>query len=288
MANLLRNNGIHIEAQITLVAGNQLPFKVSGLGPNRRHLILVSNHRSVRVMPISVDHRNIEQRLMLEVSECGVSCSQIAHVDAYVSDERGHPLSPDLHKRLAVRILPKLELPPVATDTGMLARMLISENAGPEHRRFVNLNEAREAMQWMVVVLRNRLELGARHFAAGQHASTLEALIKAPNQVDGFEKYPNIGTLQQRLIDKALKNANDGTHRLNEQYRDFIETVLAVARGELRSADPCPTGLYAWRTRGEKSPGGNFVKFTTKGGQDFYTLTSDFVSKAQSQAGERP
>ena len=289
MAKLLRNDGSVIGAQITLVAGDGLPFKVSGLGPNRRHLILMSNHRSVRIVPVSVNHRNIEQRLKLEVSECGVSCRQIAHVEAYVSDERGHPLRRDLDTpRFTVQILPKLELPPAVTETGMLVRMLISENAGPEHRRFVNLNEAREAMQWMVVVLRNRLKLGARHFAAGQHASTLEALIKAPNQVEGFEKYPSITPPQQDLIDEVTKNANDGTHRLNKQYRDYLETALAVARGELTGADPCPTSLYAWRTAGTKSPGDNFVKFTEKGGQDFYTLTNDFISKVQPQTGERP
>lgn len=289
MAKLLRNDGSVLEAQITLVAGDKLPLKVSGLGPNRRHLILMSNHRSLRIASVSVDHRNVEQRLSLEVGECGVSCHQIAHVEAYVSDERGRPLRRDLDTpRLAVQILPKLALPPAVTETGMLARMLISENAGPEHRRFVNLNEAREAMQWMVVVLRNRLKLGARHFAADQHASTLGALIKAPNQVEGFEKYPGITPPQQYLIDEVVKNANDGTHRLNQQYRDYLETALAVARGELRGTDPCPTGLYAWRTTGEKSPGNNFVKFTEKGGQDFYTLTDDFISKVQPQTGGRP
>ncbi|TKC86829.1 hypothetical protein FAZ69_19505 [Trinickia terrae] len=288
LTKLLRNDGSVIGAQITLVAGDLLPFKVSGLGPDRRHLILMSDHPAAKVMPVSVNHRDVEQRLTLKVSGCGVSCHQIAHVEAYVSDERGHPLSRDLDTpRLTVQILPRLELPPAVTETGMLARMLISENAGPENTRFVSLDEAREAMQWMVVVLRNRLKLGASHFAAGRDVSTLEALIKAPNQVDGFEKYPSIGSLQQRLIDKVIKNANDGTHRLNKQYRDYLETALAVARSELWSADPCPTGLYAWRTNEAKSPGNNFVQFATKGGQDFYTLTNDFISKAQSRAEGR-
>ncbi|MGV2288536.1 hypothetical protein AAHK20_07455 [Trinickia sp. YCB016] len=251
MAKLLRNDGAVIGAQITLVAGNQLPLKVSGLGSNRRHLILMSDHRSVRVLPVRVDHQNVEQRLMLEAGECGISCQQIAHVEAYVSDERGHPLRRDLDTpQLAVQILPKLELPSAMTEAGTLARMLISENAGPESPDFVSLHEAREAMQWMVIVLRNRLKLGARHFAAGQQATTLETLIKAPNQVDGFEKYPDIVLKQQNLIDRVIKSANDGTHRLNKQYRDYVEIALAVARGELTSADPCPTGLYAWRTTG--------------------------------------
>ncbi|TKC83617.1 hypothetical protein FAZ69_24380 [Trinickia terrae] len=288
MARLLRNDGTTIGGQITLVAGNRLPFKVSGLGPNGRHLILTSDHHSVRIFPIRADHRNVEQRLMLEAHGCGVSCSQIAHVEAYVSDERGQPLRRDFDTdRLAVQILPKLELPPAVTETGMLARMLISENAGPESPDFVSLNEARVAMQWMVVVLRNRLKLGAQHFASGRHATTLESLIKAPNQVDGFENYPSIRPKQQQLIDKVAANANEGTHRLNKQYRDYPETALAVARGELTSADPCPTGLYAWRTSEAKSPGDNFVQFATKGGQDFYTLTNDFISKAQSRTEVR-
>ncbi len=289
MATWLRNDGSLIGAQITLVAGNALPFKVSGLGPNRRHLILMSSHRSVRIVPVSVNHANTEQRLRLEVGECGVSCQQMARVETYVSDEHGHPLRRDFDTPpLDVQILPKLELPPAMTETGVLARMLISENAGPESMRFVSLNEARDAMQGMVIVLRNRLKLGARHFAAGRDASTLEALIKAPNQVDGFEKYPDIVHKQKDLIDKVIKNSNDGTHKLNKQYRDYVEIALAVARGELTSIDPCPTGLYAWRSKGAKPPGDNFVKFATKGGQDFYTLKGDFLAKAQPQTGGRP
>jgi len=55
--------------------------------------------------------------------------------------------------RLQVEVLPRLELPPVDTEAGVLARMRLSENAGPAHESFVTQTEAREAMRWMVIVL---------------------------------------------------------------------------------------------------------------------------------------
>src|SRR5579863_2671974 len=84
--------------------------------------------------------------------------------------------------RLQVEVLPRLELPPVDTEAGVLARMLLSENAGPAHESFANQTEAHEAMRWMVNVLKNRLKLGSQHFSAGRQATTLKELIKAPNQ----------------------------------------------------------------------------------------------------------
>jgi hypothetical protein len=41
-------------------------------------------------------------------------------------------------------------------------------------------------MQWVRRVMRNRLRFGAQHFGAGKSATSLYALITAPNQVDGF------------------------------------------------------------------------------------------------------
>lgn len=155
--------------------------------------------------------------------------------------------------------------------------MLITENAGPTHPQFVSLDEALESMQWMTHVLRNRLELGPEHFYA-RGATSLTALIKAHNQVDGFEKYPRIAEKQNDVLTKTLDIANDGADSRSERHRTYVEHALAVAKGKVGS-DPCPTKLYAWRTAGSKSPGDNFVNFQLKGGQQFYTLADAFLTR---------
>lgn len=73
-----------------------------------------------------------------------------------------------------------------------------------------------------------------------------------------------------------MKIANDPTHRHFVAYRQYVQDAIAVAQGHNTGKDPSPAGLYAWRTAGAKSPGPNFEKFQTLGGQDFYTLTKEF------------
>jgi hypothetical protein len=59
-------------------------------------------------------------------------------------------------------------------------------------------------------------------------------------------------------------------------YRQFIRDAISIASGTDPGKDPSPTGLYSWRTAKAASPGSNFVKYRTHGGQDFYTLTDAF------------
>ena len=61
-----------------------------------------------------------------------------------------------------MEVLPRLELPDAGTEAGILARMLVVENANPDSDKFSSLDEALKCMQWMVHVLRNRLKLGAQ------------------------------------------------------------------------------------------------------------------------------
>jgi hypothetical protein len=52
---------------------------------------------------------------------------------------------------------------------------------------------------------------------------------------------------------------------------------LTLVLGNILRDNPCPTGLYGWRTAGASSPGKNYVKFKTQGGQDFYTLSPGYL-----------
>lgn len=277
MAKLLRSNGTVLGPQITLFPGNHLSFKVSGLGHNRKHLVLRSTDAKVKVVPVKVNDRYVEQNLRLEIQEHSIVSRQVVHVEAYVSGTSGRPEAKDANTlRLIVEILPRLELPAADTEAGILARMLITENAGPEHDLFVSLDDARECMQWMIHVMSNRLKLGPHHFSA-RGATNLTNLIKAPNQVRGFEGYPRIAAEQDKVLRNTLANANDGSHKLNKAYRTYAEHAIRLATERKIGSDPCATGLYAWRTDGSDSPGHNFVKFRKKGGQDFYTLTTAFL-----------
>lgn len=291
MSKLLRSNGAPLGAQITLFPGNRLQFKVSGLGPNRKHLVFRSSDSALSITPLKVDDRKIEQVLRLEVQDHGIVCRRVVHVDAYVSDAQGRPQQKDMNTaRLAVEVQCALKLPQEDTEAGILARMLIVENAAPSHPKFVSLDEALESMQWMVHALRNRLKLGAHHFSA-HGATTLTALIRAKRQVEGFEQYPRLPFRQNSTLNAILNVAHDGTDSRYKAHRLFVEHAIAVASGEKPGADPCPTKLYAWKTEGADSPGHNFIKFQSKGGQDFYTLTNAFLAKLEPKiprSGEAP
>ncbi|WP_454763552.1 hypothetical protein [Cupriavidus campinensis] len=281
MARLLRSNGALVGAQITLFPGNRLQLRVSGLGPNRKHLVLKSSDSALRVVPLKVNDKNIEQVLRLEVQEHSIVCRRVVHVDAYVTDAQGRPQHKDINTaRLTVEVAPRLTLPDENSEAGILARMLIVENASPDHEKYVNQSEARESMQWMVHVLRNRLRLGPQHFAA-RGATDLTALIKGRNQVKGFENYPTIAASQNQLLNHTLDIAHDGTHARQKEYITYVASAVAVAKGENIDPDPSPTGLYAWRTSDSRDPGHNFRRFRSKGGQDFYTLTDAFLAGLQ-------
>lgn len=288
MAKLLRSNGAPLGAQITLFPGNRLQFKVSGLGPNKKHLVLRSTDSILTVVPLKVDDRRIEQVLRLEVQAHSIVSRHIVHVDACATDAQGRPQLRDTNTgRVTVEIHPKLVLPEPNTEQGVLARMLIVENASPDHEKCVNQGDARESMQWMVHVLRNRLKLGAQHFAA-RGATDLTTLIKAKNQVRGFENYPAIAPDQHQMLNRTLDIAHDGTHLRQKEYMAYVASALTVAKGENFGPDPSRTGLYAWRTLDSSHPGRNFQKFQSKGGQDFYTLTEGFLASLQPKNKAKP
>lgn len=178
--------------------------------------------------------------------------------------------------RVDVSVAAVLDLPAVTIQAGLLARMLVVEGITPGLPQFVSQAEARQAMQWMRFVFANRLAFGVQHFGVSKPGATLTDLITAPDQVHGFQSYPTIAAGQQTLIDRVVKYANDGTHQKFSAYREYLQSALDVAGGTDLGTDPCPTGLYAWRTQGASSPGSNFVKYQTRGGQDFYTLTQEF------------
>jgi hypothetical protein len=272
MAQIIRMNGSTVPNHLSLIAGNTLPFKVSGFGADKKHILIQSSSPAVKVVSLRADAHSLEQTFRLEISPtAGITRVTLsAHLASNPHQRDG--LTPDI----AISIEPRLELPHRGDDAGIMARVLIVENFTPLAAEFISIEQARISMQWMRWVMLNRLRFGSQHFGAGKSATSIYALITAPNQVDGFEPYPHMGLKQQQVLDGVLNIANDSTHRNFSTTREYVQAAIDIARGLSVGKDPCPTGLYAWRTEDTRSPGANFVKYQTKAGQDFYTLTEEF------------
>jgi len=272
MPRLLTMNNKPLPNQLTLVAGSPYSFKVSGLGPDKRHVVLMSSSPMVKVVVLNANDRNVEQTLRME-PVATVAAPTPATITAYLASK---PTQKDGTTGIvALTIEPKIDLPAVATEAGIVTRMFLAEAVAPGSPNFVAA-ESKEAMQWMRLVMLNRLKLGAQHFGAGKEATTLTAMIKSANQVEGFQNYPTIAKGQATVIDAVVRLANTSGHKDVLVYRQFIRDAISIASGTDPGKDPSPTGLYSWRTAKATSPGSNFVKFRTHGGQDFYTLTDAF------------
>ncbi|EHK68272.1 hypothetical protein [Achromobacter arsenitoxydans] len=281
MAKLIRNDRSTLSTDITMVEGNVLLIKVVGLGFNKKHLILKSSAPELlSVHADRPDDRKLEQSVKLTVVAKGLRRERGVDVIAYVNDGRTS-LADTGTPRIRVKILPYLQLPAQDSELGILTRMLILEAAGPEHPKYGGAAEARQSMQWMIRLLRNRLEAGPHHFSkspsevARQSVKTMTEVLKIPGQVEAFAQYPNLPDKKKALITRTVDLANDATQSRFRAYRELLENAILVA-GSPPVADPCPTKLYGWRTQGASSPGRNFLYFRSLGGQDFYTLTPEF------------
>lgn len=174
---------------------------------------------------------------------------------------------------IAVTVVEKLVLPGEATEEGMLARLLLAEAHSPGQSGY-DVSESKTAMQWMRLVLANRLNNSPERFYA-KGAKSLADIVKAkPEQFKGFQDYPKIGADQSKVIDDIVKIANSDSDTRQEKYAQFLQSALEVASSKTLIPDPCSTGLYGWRTAGSDPPGGDFVKYgDPQSGNQFYTLS---------------
>jgi hypothetical protein len=180
-------------------------------------------------------------------------------------------------------MLPKLTLPPMNTDEGLLVRLLLAEALSPLYPDYGNGAAARESMDLMRQVLDNRVfasstNLGPLINLVPKNAS-LRDIIFAPNQIEGFQG----GTVSRNAlntIDGLMKIANDGTHRNFKAVRAHVEYALVVAKRSARSPGQITTQtLTHWRTKGEKNdaPSRNTVVAKDVAGQRFWTLSEEFL-----------
>jgi hypothetical protein len=242
-------------------------------GTKRLHLAGVGGDRSV----LSVDSTNstvVSQTLLTLFSGPKGIWTVDLQAKSKGSAEVQAKLKGAVVATIAVTVVEKLALPAEATEEGMLARLLLAEALNPGQQGY-DASKSKTAMQWMRIVLANRLNSSNPEKFYAKGAKTLADIVKArPEQFKGFQDYPKIGADQSKVIGEVLNIANADSDRRQEKYAQFVQNALEAASSKALISDPCPTGLYGWRTAGSDPPGGDFVKYgDPQSGNQFYTLS---------------
>jgi hypothetical protein len=199
MARLLTMSNQPLPINLTLIAGSPYPLKISGLGSDKRHVVLMCSSSVVSVV-VNANERNVKQTLRLE-PDTNVRAVIRATLSAYLASK---PTQKDgITASVTLTIEPQMAFPPESSELGIVTRMLLAESTTPGDPDFV-VEESLESMQWIRHVLLNRLKFGPQYFGTGKKATTIAELIKAPNQVKGFESYPGIAKDQATVINAGF------------------------------------------------------------------------------------
>jgi hypothetical protein len=272
MATFLRYDTAPLPDNLTLVLGNILPFKVLGQGADHNHLEIRSSSPAVTVTVVSANPHSAEQSLKMFAKE--LTNDGPAMISAHTQDGKPDPKT----SVIKVTVSAQVDLPAANTEAGALARMLLIENVTPGQKKY-DARETLTTMRWMRWVFVNQLRFGSQWFTHGTKVTSVTDLIKAGGQVEGFQQYPTIAVEQNQLLSNILSVQNNAADGRFSAYRQYVQNAIEVATAPEKEIgdDPCPTGLYGWRTAGADSPGRNYVKFKSQGGQDFYTLTPGYL-----------
>jgi hypothetical protein len=221
-----------------------------------------SNAQSVTVGRPSINDgpRGIWAVDIVSVARGRASVQAVAHVPAGGRETVSLP----------VTVVDRLVLPDAGTDHGLMVRLFLAENRSPDDRGYEE-SETLTSMRWMRHVLQNRLRDRPERFNA-RGATTLVDIVRAPGQFAGFGRYPTIAAAKQERIDRIVDYANDDNHRLQLAYERLVNNASAAVT-ERQPPDPCPGGLYGWRTSGSADPGGTFVRYQALAGNQFYTVS---------------
>jgi hypothetical protein len=180
--------------------------------------------------------------------------------------------------RVDVTVISQLELPPQDTDAGLLVRLFLAETASPEtkQRATWTLENARKSMQWMRLVLRNRLDNNPQQFMA-KGAATIKDIVTAKDagivQYEGFSRYPAINARIAARIAEAFSIANDDSDTRQQNYAAFVQAALDVAAAKGEIQDPCgvESFLSGWMTVGS-SPGDDSQAFQAIMDNQFFMM----------------
>ncbi|TRX75140.1 hypothetical protein [Pseudomonas mangiferae] len=246
-----------VTGTVDLVIGNKLTVKLNGLGPDKKHYQVTSDSPCIDVKQ-KADERFQEQTIRFEAR---MAC-QGARITALSGTGEKFLTG------LTFNVVPRLELPPVNTDEGALARVLLAESITPDDQEFPGGEASLTSMRLIQQVLLNRLGFPDISVFNRPSARTITALIMAGlgNEVKGFGAYPNIEAKQARLIANILTIGNDASDRRYALYRDHIKRALDVVTGTVPRLEG---DYYGWRTKESSHPGGAYEQPYNIAGQTF-------------------
>jgi hypothetical protein len=263
MATFLTMSGTPLSNNILLVVGNTLKFKIEGTLKE----LVPFNLISTAPLILAATHVNVRIKANSEVFTMKALASGLAGFSAVNS--KGIIAGP-----IAVKIRVRLQLPDATTEAGAMARLILAEVPTPFSVGY-KLKDAETGMQWIRIVIENRLKAASGRFGSAG-AKTRIDVMKSPGQFKGFSNYPNIDASQAGTIQDVLDTANDGTNANSNDFFNHVTAAINVlskpAIKDPATEKPWSNGLLGWRTAGASSPGGDFVKFKTFAGQDFYTV----------------
>ncbi|MFC1750003.1 hypothetical protein ACFL2V_14480 [Pseudomonadota bacterium] len=176
------------------------------------------------------------------------------------------------YKKITVR------LPDQATTQGMLCRLFLAHATQPSHLAGYNSDASRQSMLWMRLALQNRLShpdptvFGATAKEEGAPFNFFD-IVRHRGQFRSFENYPHIDAPTKRVIDSCLNIANNYAHPARDDYAAFVHNAIAAAADHALDSvlDPTPSGLIAWREKGDTLPPESMVPFQELAGRIFYT-----------------
>jgi hypothetical protein len=302
-----------VGTSITLVAGNSYDIKLEGANSDGWGFVSSSSDLTVSttsgkagtrialragaqakpsVVTVSPTQRTVAPVASHHPHHSGKQHGPAAAAPASAASAPAPPAAPiPPPPALSVTIVPVLSLPPASSEEGALARMYLSEAQNPGYppgQPYV-LQDVIRSMRWMREVLDNQRNLSPRDFGAARDATrrgtTLIDMMRAHNNVAGFENYPAINS---QMMDSLVRSANDVNQFMFEKYRKHVEAVLTEASRETKD---CPVRVYSWRTAKSSDPGSNYKFYQTLAGQDFYTLDPDYeaaLKKGQDKREAKP
>lgn len=261
--------------RLTMVKDETRKIVINGLAQSKQHYKLVASIPDAIDIIAKPDNNKIEQSINLIAKQ--------AHTIVILTPEDPkHPnvAAPDLPK-LTINILNKLELPTeISYEQLLLFKVLISEVLSVENANY-DEKLALQSMQWMRYALLNRIELSNKFdlptitLGVPQKNRTLTATIFNGNVIGGFNK-SRIAPAIEEKIHQIFSKANTGSYPYFKSNRNLINNAKNVATGILTGTDP--KKVYGWRTVGATRPSKNFVSIGPLQGQEFYTLSDDFLN----------
>lgn len=168
----------------------------------------------------------------------------------------------------------RITLPDIATDAGLIARLLLAECRGPG---FADYDEsaAKSAMKAMRAVVENRKQRPSLFLATGN--STLQIVTAPPGAADhpqrqfagfflGADGRLAISPAVQARIDDILARANSG---VPGRFAAFVNNAIAIAQGAVEdpfsgltsiNGTAVKAGAFGWRPEGNPISGPLFVQ----------------------------